>query len=96
MYVSDYKIPFNSISTIYLQAIEIVERVDQIFGNITHTFIVLEIDLEDEKPWEGIISSTTFITRSIVHTSTRQPPSQLGRYLVGTQLFRSTREPTCS
>ena len=35
------------------------------------------MDLDDENPWEGIISSTMFAIRYIVHTTTQHTPSQL-------------------
>ena len=34
------------------------------------------MDLDNENPWEGILSSTMFATRSMVHTTTQYTPSQ--------------------
>ena len=48
------------------------------------------MDLDNEKPWEEILSSTMFATRSIVYTTTQHTPSQLvfGRDAI------LTRKPT--
>ena len=54
-----------------------MERVHQTIGNIIHTFIIQEMDLDDENPWEGILSSTMFPIRSLVHTTTQHTPLQL-------------------
>ena len=35
------------------------------------------MDLDNENPWEGILSSTTFAIRSTLHTNTQYTPSQL-------------------
>ena len=44
----------------------IVEKAHQTIGNILSTFKIQEVDLEDENPWEGILVSTMFATRSTV------------------------------
>ena len=49
----------------------IVERVhQQTIGNVILTFIIQQIDLDNENPWEGTLASTMFAIRSIVHTTT--------------------------
>ena len=68
---NDYGIPCNSISVRNLQANAIVERVHQTIGNIIYTFNIKEMDLDDENPWEIILSSTMFAIRSMVHTATQ-------------------------
>ena len=35
------------------------------------------MDLDNEKPWEGILSLTMFAIRSTVHITTQHTPSQL-------------------
>ena len=69
-----YGIPCNSISVRNPQANAIVERVHQTIDNIIHT---KEMDLDNENPWEGILSSTVFTIRSTVHTTTQHTPTQL-------------------
>ena len=77
MMENDYGISCSPISVRNPQANAIVERVHQTIGNIIRTFKIQEIDLDDEKPWEGILSSTMFAIRSTVHTTTQHTPSQL-------------------
>ena len=55
----------------------IVERVHQIIGNIIRTFIIQQMNLDNENPWEGVISSTLFAIRSMVHTTTQHTPPQM-------------------
>ena len=74
---NDYVILFNPIRVSNLQANTIVERVHQTIGNIIPTFEIQQMDLDNEKPWEGILSSTMFVIRSMVHTTTQHTPSQL-------------------
>ena len=59
------------------QANAIVERAYQTIGNIIRTFEMQEMDLDNEIPWEGILSSTMFAIRSMVHTTTQHTLSQL-------------------
>ena len=70
MMENDYRILCIPISTRNPQANTIVERVHDTIGNIIHTFNFQEIDVEDENPWEGILSSTKFAIWSTVHTIT--------------------------
>ena len=77
MMANDYGIPCNSISIRNPKGSVIVERVHQTIGNIIRTFKIQEMDLDDENPWEGILSSTMFAIRSTVHTTTQHTPSQL-------------------
>ena len=35
------------------------------------------MDLDDQNPWEGILSSNMFVIRSTVHTTTQHTLSQL-------------------
>ena len=54
-----------------------MERVHQTIGNIIRTFKIQQMDLDNENPWEGALSSTMFAIRSKVHTTTQHTPSQL-------------------
>ena len=38
---------------------------------------ILEMDLDNVNPWEGILLSTMFAIQSTVHTTTQHTPSQL-------------------
>ena len=60
MMANDYRILCNSISIRNPQAKAIVERVHQTTGNITRTFRIQEINLDNENPWEGLLSPTMF------------------------------------
>ena len=53
-----------------------MERVHQTIGNIIRTFKIQQMDLDNENPWEGILSSTMFAIRSTVHTTTQHTPLQ--------------------
>ena len=64
MMANDYGIPRNSINVRNLQANAIVENIHQTIGNIICSFKTQEIDLDNENPWEGIVSSTMFIVYS--------------------------------
>ena len=70
MMANDYRISFNSIRVGNTQANTIVERVYQTIGDIIRTSIIQKMDLDNENPWEGILSSTIFAIRSMVHTTT--------------------------
>ena len=55
-----------------------MERVHQTIGNIIHTFIIQEMDIPSENPWEGILSclnilhiissENSYITINYTHT----------------------------
>ena len=68
MIVNDYGSPYNSISARNPQTNAIVIRLHQTICNIRCTFDIQNIELEDVSPWEGIVSSTTFVEQSTVHT----------------------------
>ena len=77
MMANDYEMPCNIISVRNPQANAIVERLQQTIGNIICTFNIQEMDSDNENPWEGILSSTMFITRSMVYTTTKHTSSQV-------------------
>ena len=74
---NDYGIPCNTISVRNPQVSAIVERVHQTIGNIISTFTIQEMDLDDENPWEGILSFTMLAIWSMVHNTMQHTPSQL-------------------
>ena len=75
MMANDYGITCNSISVRNLQANAIVERVNQRIGNIIGIVTIQQMHLDNENPWERILSSTMFAIRSTVHTTTQHTPS---------------------
>ena len=77
MMANNYEIPCNSISIRNPQENTIVESVHQTIGIIIHTFTIHQMDLDNENPWEGILSSTMFAIWSLVHTTTQHILSQL-------------------
>ena len=54
-----------------------MERLFENFGNIICTFKFQQMDLYNENPGEGILSSIMFAIQSIVHSTTQNTPSQL-------------------
>ena len=79
MIEKDYGIKVRPITTRNPQANAILERVHQTIGNIIRTFKIQQMDLDNENPWEGILSSTMFAIRYTVHTTTQQTVPQLDR-----------------
>ena len=77
MMLNDYRILCSPISIRTSQANTIVERVHQTIGNIIHIFYIQKMDLDNENPLEGILSSTMFNLRSTAHTIIQHTPSQL-------------------
>ena len=77
MMANEYRIPYNSTSVRNPQANVIVERVQETIGNIIHSFKIKQMDLDNENPWEGILSSTMFAKGSTVHTTAQHTPSQV-------------------
>ena len=77
MMANDYGIPCNYISVRKTQVNAFVERAHQTIGNIIRTFNIKQMDLDNETPKEGILSSIIFPIRSTVHTTTQHTPSQM-------------------
>ena len=77
MMANNYRIPCSPIGLRNSQAYAIVERVHQTFGNIIRTFKIQQMDVDNDRPWEGILISTIFAIRSTVHTTTQHTPLQL-------------------
>ena len=84
MLANDYGILYSPFSTRNPQDNVIVERIHHTISNIIHTFTIQQIYLDNENPWEGILSSNMFTIRSLVHIGIwqghnpkYQPESQL-------------------
>ena len=74
----DYGIQISRITTRNPQANVILERVHQTIGSIIRTMMKLQdLVLDDDDPWDGILSATIFAIRATVHTTTRFTPMQL-------------------
>ena len=77
MVEKDYGLKINRITTRNPQANAILERVHQTIGNMIRTMQVQNMVLDDENPWDGVLSATMFALRATVHTTTRFTPTQL-------------------
>ena len=51
-----------------------VERAHQTIRNTRHIFKIKKIDLDNENPLKGILSSTMYTVLPIVHTTTQHTP----------------------
>ena len=69
---NDYGIPYYSIGARNLQANAIMERVHQIIGNITRTFDIQDMDIQDENTLEGVLSSIMFALPSKVSSTKKK------------------------
>ena len=70
MITNNYGIRVKSIKSRNPQANFILERVHQYIGNILCTFKIQDMVLDDDNPWDGILTSTMFGIRATVHTTT--------------------------
>ena len=77
MIKEDYGIKGKPITVRNPQANAIVERIHQVIGNIIRTFELEDNYLDEEDPWKGIISATSFAVRSTYHTTLQKTPGQL-------------------
>ena len=59
------------------QANATVERVHQTVGNMIGTFQLQKSQVDEEKPWNGILTAAAFAVRATLHTTTRATPMQL-------------------
>ena len=75
MVTEDYGIQKKGITTRNPQANAIIERVHQTMGQILRTYELN--DLNDEDPFSGILASTMYAIRALVHTTLRATPMQL-------------------
>ena len=51
--------------------------VHQTIDNIIRSFKIQEMDLDNESPWKGALSSAIFAIQSTMHITTQHTPSQL-------------------
>jgi hypothetical protein len=60
------------------QASAIIEIIHQTVGNIVHTFDIQNIvDLDENKPWSGILFATMLAIRDTFHTTLQATPEHL-------------------
>ena len=59
------------------QANSMVERCHQTIGNIICTFTDDFGELDEERPWQGIIAAAKFACHATVHTTLNASPTQL-------------------
>jgi hypothetical protein len=71
----EYHIKCKPISVKNPQANAIIERVHQVIGNMIRTFELQDIDEDD--PFEGILSAVAWAIRSTYHTTLQATPGQL-------------------
>jgi transposase InsO family protein len=78
MLKNNYGIKRKPVTVRNPQANDIVERVhQQVIGNIIHTFELQDNYLDEDDPWKGILSATTFAVWSTYHTTLQKTPGQL-------------------
>ena len=74
----DYGLKTKPITTRNPQANAIIERAHQTIGNMIETITTNpNLELDDEDPWSGILSSVQFAMRATVHTTLKASPMQL-------------------
>ena len=71
---ANYSIAVKSVTSINPQTYSKLERVHQ---TIKSTFKVQDIVLNDKNPRDGILASTMFALRPMVHIATQYTPAQL-------------------
>ena len=79
MIKQDYNVKRKLITTRNPAANAIIERVHQTIGNMIRSFQVqdLEVPVDADFSWTGILQAVSFAVRSTVHTVTRATPMQL-------------------
>ena len=73
----EYGIKIKPATTANPQSNAIIERIHQTVGNMLRTFELDEMELDEEHPFEGILSATAFAVRSTYHTTLQATPGQL-------------------
>ena len=71
---SDYVIKKKPITTWNPQANGVIEHIHQTIGNILRTFLIKEIQLDNNDPWSGILAATIFATQETVYTTLKATP----------------------
>ena len=74
---SDYGIKMRHITKRNPQANSMVERCHQTIGNIIRTFTDHFGELDEERPWQGIIAAAKFACHATIHTTLNASPTQL-------------------
>ena len=78
MIENDYGIKRKAITTRNPQANSVIERIHQVIGNIVRTYTVRDAEeLDEENPWDGILSAVMFAIRATYHTTLQATPTQL-------------------
>ncbi len=73
----DYGIKGKPITVRNPQANAIVERIHQVIGNMIRTFELQGNYLDEDDPWQGILSAVAFAVRATYHTTLQKTPGQL-------------------
>ena len=76
MIENDYNIKLKKITTRNPQANAVLERAHQTIGNIIRTYDLSASALSEIEAWNGILASTLFAMRAIVHTTMQYTPVQ--------------------
>ena len=76
------------------QANAIVERIHQVIANIIHTFKLENNYSDEDDPWKGILSATSFGIHSTYHMILQKMPGQLvfGRDMILNIIHRANQE----
>ena len=74
MIQDDYGLKKKPITKRNPQANAIVERVHLTIGNMIRTFQLQKSQVDEEKPWNGILTAIVFSVRATLHTTTRATP----------------------
>ena len=77
MIKKDYGVKPKPITVRNPQANAIVERIHQVIGNMVRTFELQGNYLDEDDPWQGILSAVAFAVRSTYHTTLQKTPGQL-------------------
>ena len=77
MIQADYSIRVKPSTSKNPQAYSSLERVHQTIVNIIRTFKTKDTVLDDDNPWDRILTSIMFALRATVHTTTQYTPAQL-------------------
>ena len=68
---NDSSINIRPITSRNSQANSVLERVHQTMGTMIRTYEIQEMVLDDDDPWDGILSATMFALCSTVHAATQ-------------------------
>jgi hypothetical protein len=60
-----------------LQGNTIIDRINQVMGNMLRAFELEEIDLDPNDPWNEFLQACAFAIRNTYHTTLQNSPGQL-------------------